>query len=77
MAPLLLAIFTFICLATAAAFVFGTPLLGVPLLVIALIVGAFGMFARRARESGDIHRSREEAKAQKTQFTARDRQTQV
>jgi uncharacterized membrane protein len=77
MAPLLLAIFTFLCLATGAAFVFGTPLLGVPLLIIALVVAAFGMFARRARESGDIHQSREDAKAQKTKFTPRDRQTQV
>jgi hypothetical protein len=77
MAPLLLAIFTFLCLATGAAFVFGTPILGIPLLVIALLVGALGMFLRRARETGDIHEERRNAQAQKTHFTERDRQTQV
>ena len=77
MAPLLLAIFIFLCLATGASFVLGAPVLGIPLLVIALGVGAFGVFAKRARETGDIHQERRDAQAQKTHFTERDRQTQV
>ena len=75
MAPLMLAIFTFLCLATGAAFVFGTPLLGVPLLIIALVVGAVGMFARRAAETGDIKKELHDAQAEKTDFTKRDRET--
>jgi hypothetical protein len=77
MAPLMLALFTLFALATGAAFVFGTPLLGIPLLIVALAIGAFGMFAKRASETGDIHQERQQAKAQKTHFTERDRQTQV
>jgi hypothetical protein len=75
MAPLLLAIFVFLCLATGAAFVFGTPILGIPLLIIALIVGAFGMFAKRTAETGDIKEELHDAQAQKTHFTERDRET--
>jgi hypothetical protein len=80
MAPLMLALFALLALATGAAFVFGTPILGVPLLIIALGVGAFGMFAKRAAENtggNKLQQEREDAKAQKTHFTERDRQTQV
>jgi hypothetical protein len=75
MAPLMLAIFVFFCLATGAAFVFGTPVLGIPLLVIALGVGAFGLFAKRVKETGDIKQELDDAQAQKTHFTERDRET--
>jgi hypothetical protein len=75
MAPLILALFVVLILATGSAFVWGTPILGVPLLIIALGVGAFGMFAARAKRSGDIKTELDDAKAQKTEFTERDRQT--
>jgi hypothetical protein len=75
MGPLILALFVLIALATGAAFVWGTPVIGIPLLLIALGVGAFGMFAARARRAGDIHQELEDAKAQKTDFTERDRRT--
>ena len=75
MAPLLLAIFVFLCLATGAAFVFGSPILGIPLLIVALVVGAVGMFAKRTAESGDIKDELHDAQAQKTEFTKRDRET--
>jgi hypothetical protein len=75
MAPLMLAIFTLLVLATGAAFVWGTPILGVPLLIVALAVGAVGMFAGRAKRAGDIKTELDDAKAQKTEFTERDRQT--
>jgi hypothetical protein len=73
----LLALFVLFALATGAAFVFGTPILGVPLLLVALGMGAAAYFGRRVAESGDIHQHREDAKAQKTEFTARDRRTLV
>jgi hypothetical protein len=75
MAPLILALFVLLVLATGAAFVWGTPILGIPLLLIALGIGAFGMFAARAKRSGDIKTELDDAKAQKTEFTERDRQT--
>jgi hypothetical protein len=75
MGPLTLALFALLALATGAAFVWGAPVIGIPLLLIALGVGAFGMFAARARRAGDIHRELEDAKAQKTDFTERDRRT--
>jgi hypothetical protein len=75
MAPLILALFVLLVLATGAAFVWGTPILGVPLLIIALGIGAFGMFAARAKRSGDIKTELDDAKAQKTEFTERDRET--
>jgi hypothetical protein len=75
MAPLILALFVLLVLATGAAFVWGTPILGIPLLLIALGIGSFGMFAARAKRSGDIKTELDDAKAQKTEFTERDRQT--
>ena len=75
MAPLTLAIFTLLVLATGAAWVWGSPILGIPLLIIALAVGAVGFFAGRAKRAGDIKTELEDAKAQKTEFTERDRQT--
>ena len=68
-------LFAVLVLATGAAFVWGTPILGVPLLIIALGIGAFGMFAARAKRSGDIKTELDDAKAQKTEFTERDRET--
>ena len=75
MAPLTLVILVVVALGAGAAFVWGAPIFGIPLLLIALGVAAFGMFAARAKRSGDIHAAREDAKAQKTEFTERDRQT--
>ena len=75
MGPLTLAIFTLVALIAGGAFVWGTPLLGIPLLLVALTIGAFGMFAARAKRAGDIHTKREDAKTQKTEFTERDRRT--
>lgn len=75
MAPLTLAIVVLLALATGAAFVWGAPVLGIPLLIIALGVGAFGMFTARAKSSGDIRTELEDAKAEKTEFTERDRET--
>jgi hypothetical protein len=75
MAPLTLALFVLLALATGASFVWGAPVIGIPLLVIALGVGAFGMFAARVKRAGDIHTELEDSKAQKTEFTERDRQT--
>ena len=75
MAPLVLALFVLFALGAGAGFVWGAPVFGIPLLLIALGVGAFGMFGSRAKRAGDIHSELEDAKAQKTEFSERDRQT--
>jgi len=75
MGPLALALLVLFALGAGASFVWGAPVLGIPLLIIALGVAAFGMFAARAKREGDIHQELEDAKAQKTEFTERDRQT--
>ena len=58
-------------------FVFGTPILGVPIAIVGL--GAIGAVEvmRRQRDLTNIRRFREQAASQKTEFTARDRETQV
>jgi Na+/glutamate symporter len=76
MRTLILAALALLILAVVAL-IFSAPMLALPLFVLALIVGAFGLFARRAAEPADIQKERENARAQKTQFTERDRQTQV
>lgn len=75
MAPLVLAIFVVLALGAGASFVWGVPVLGIPLLIVALLICGIGMFVGRARRAGDIHAERERAKSQKTEFTERDRRT--
>jgi hypothetical protein len=75
MGPLALALLVLFALGAGAAFVWGAPIFGIPLLIIALGVAAFGMFAARAKRQGDIHQEAENSKAQKTEFTERDKQT--
>jgi hypothetical protein len=75
MAPLLLALLVLLILGAGAAFVWGAPVFGIPILLIALGIAAFGMFAARAKRAGDIHTELEDSKAQKTEFSERDQQT--
>ena len=57
--------------------VIGTPILGVPLALFGLaVMGAFEVRRRHQRVT-DVKRFREEAASRKTDFTARDRETQV
>jgi hypothetical protein len=75
MAPLTLAILVLLALGAGAALVWGAPIFGIPLLLIALGVGTFGVFAARAKRAGDIHTELEDSKARKTEFTERDKHT--
>jgi hypothetical protein len=75
MGSLALALLVLLALGAGAAFVWGAPIFGVPLLLIALGVAGFGLFAARAKRQGDIHQELEDSKAQKTEFTERDKQT--
>jgi hypothetical protein len=52
--------------------IFLSPAIGVPLLLIAAIVGAFGWFGKRSGSTGRMEEFREQAKPD-VEFTARDR----
>lgn len=75
MGSLTLAVFVVLVLAGAGIWVAGTPVFGIPVLIVGLVFGAFFMFAARMRRAGDIHNELEDAKPRKTEFTERDRQT--
>ena len=59
------------------AFVFGSPILGVPVALLAFGVIGFMEFGRRQREIASMRKFRQEGASQKADFTARDRETQV
>jgi hypothetical protein len=54
--------------------IFLSPAIGVPLLVLAAIFGAFGFFGRRSSSTGRMEEFRDQAQPD-ADFTARDRET--
>ena len=60
-----------------AAFVFGTPILGIPIALFGLLVFGALQILQRRQQATDIHEFREQADAQKTEFTSEDRKTQT
>jgi hypothetical protein len=55
--------------------IFLSPAIGVPLLLLAAIFGAFGWFRRHSSETGRMEEFREQAPQNGTDFSARDRNT--
>jgi hypothetical protein len=55
--------------------IFLSPAIGVPLLVIAAIFGAFGWFGSNRSATGRMQDFREQAPDSGVEFTARDRET--
>jgi hypothetical protein len=54
--------------------IFLSPAIGIPLLLIAAIVGAFGWFRKNASATGRMEEFREQTQPD-VEFTARDRET--
>jgi hypothetical protein len=54
--------------------IFLSPAIGVPLLVLAAIFGAFSFFGKNSSDTGRMEEFREQAKTD-VEFTARDRET--
>lgn len=54
--------------------IFLSPAIGVPLLVIAGIIGAFGWFGKNRSKTGQMEQFREQAQPG-VEFTARDRES--
>jgi type III secretory pathway component EscV len=57
--------------------VLGAPILGIPILAVAFAVIGTLYVRKQNREAGDMRRLREQASAEKVQFTARDRESQA
>jgi Na+/H+ antiporter NhaD/arsenite permease-like protein len=68
-------LFVLLAIAAGLSFVWGAPIFGVPLLMLALAAGGVAMFAAKVKRSGGIHNELENAKAHKVEFTDRDKQT--
>jgi hypothetical protein len=68
-------LFVLLGIGAGLAFVWGAPIFGIPLLLLALAAGAAWFFGARVKRAGDIHRELEDAKAHKVEFTDRDKQT--
>ena len=61
----------------AFCFVIGAPILAVPIFLVgAVAIGALD-FARRRKQAKQMHRLRDEAKADSVEFTDRDQETLV
>jgi hypothetical protein len=74
MTRLMLAALALLVLAVVA-FLFSAPMLAIPLFVLALLAGAFGILAQRASAANKLEQELHDAQAQKTHFTERDRET--
>jgi hypothetical protein len=55
--------------------IFLSPAIGIPLLLLAAIVGAFGWFGRNRSKTGRVEDFREQADTGGVEFTARDRES--
>lgn len=66
-----------IALIVGFAAVWGAPVFGIPFLVIAFAVLAALYVRKQNREARDLRGMREQASAEKVQFTARDRESQA
>ncbi len=75
--PILAAVALVVGLVVGAAFVFGTPILGIPIAVLGIALVGVLEVIRRRQQAVDVHSFREQADAQKTDFTTEDRRTQV
>ena len=67
----------FVAALIAFAFVVGTPILGIPIAIVGIAVIAIVDFRRRSRQAREMHEFRDEAKAEKIEFTERDKDTLV
>jgi Flp pilus assembly protein TadB len=64
-----------LALGAGLAFVWGAPIFGIPLLVLALIVGAAWLFGARVKRASRFDKELEHATSDGPGFTARDHET--
>jgi Flp pilus assembly protein TadB len=77
MSPLTVIIGSFLLALVVISLVVGSPVVAVPVVLVG--AGALGAadFRRRRKQAGQLQSFREEAKAEKIEFTERDRETLV
>ncbi|HEY2601060.1 MAG TPA: hypothetical protein VGI67_05855 [Thermoleophilaceae bacterium] len=75
METFVLPLFAVLGLGAGLSFVWGAPIFGVPLLLLALIVGAVWMFGVRVKRDDDFQKEVERATHDGPEFTARDQET--
>ena len=76
MTPTTLILVAFVLALVAIPLLFGQVVIALPIAVVGIGVIAFVDFNRRRRQTQQIEHIRDEAKAEKIEFTERDRQTQ-
>lgn len=78
MIPLTIVIVAFVAAVLIGfSFVMGAPVFGVPIVIVVLLLMGAAHVRRRAERASDVREFRRQAKAEKTEFTERDRQTTV
>ncbi|MGZ4201866.1 MAG: hypothetical protein ACXVRH_07395 [Thermoleophilaceae bacterium] len=75
METFVLPLFGLLAIGAGLAFVWGAPIFGVPLLLLALVAGGAWMFGLRAKRTGVFHEELERATHDEPEFTARDQET--
>jgi hypothetical protein len=55
----------------------GAPIIAIPIVVVGVAALGFIDFTRRRRKVQQVHNFREQAKSEKVEFTARDKETLV
>jgi hypothetical protein len=73
--PLAVVIAALVLAFGASAFVWGTPILGVPIILVALALMGGAELGRRRQQAKQLQQIRDEAKAEKVEFTPRDKET--
>jgi hypothetical protein len=68
-------VMAFVAGLAAFGVVVGTPILGVPIALVGVAIIGGVVFARRRREMQDLREFRDDAGADKVEFTERDKQT--
>jgi hypothetical protein len=74
---LIVAAFMAALVAMSFAFAGGAVIVAIPVALIGVGVAAALDMRRRRKQAGDIHQFREQAKAEKVEFTERDKETLV
>ena len=78
MTPLTIAVLALILgLIVGAVSVVGTPIFAIPIVIVALGIIGLMQMRRRSVEAGGMREFREQAQAEKVEFTERDRETTV
>lgn len=78
MTPLLIGFFALLAgLLVGTIAVWGAPVFAIPIVLVALLALGGGQMRRRVRDAQSVEEMRRQAKAEKVEFTERDRQTTV